>query len=345
MSEIKEIHFTICPVANTSYIAHKKGWIREALEYLDVKPLQLQDLSKELWQTHFDYKNPLLFREGGNAPPIYAKADGQDLILLGVTLVEHVQYIIVRADSRIGTIEQLAGKKAGIPSRPDAIIDFQRVSSQQAFDLALSARGVNPSRVEYADITAEGNFVGGFKSLKEPGSPPEERRHVPAPEVDALDEGRVDAVYVRGGRAVQLLASGKYRVIFDLAAAPDVLSPINNEYPNVLTVHRNVAEKAPEVVVAYIKQLLRAAEWAAENYAETVELLAEQTYTTPGEFVLSHKRGYTARLAPELSEHSLRILEGRKEALLRHGYLKGDFDVIKWADDSFLRQARKELQA
>ena len=41
----------------------------------------------------------------------------------------------------------------------------------------------------------------------------------------------------------QLLATGKYKVIFDLTAAPETLSPINNEYPDVLTVHRNVAEK------------------------------------------------------------------------------------------------------
>ena len=346
MSAIKEIHFTICPVANASYIAHKKGLVREALRELGVETLQLQDLAPEFWKTHFDYKNPLLFREGGNAPPIYAKADGQDVILLGITLVEHYQYIIVRADSDIDIVEQLAGRKVGIPSHPSAIIDFQRVSAQQAFDLALAARGVNLSKVEYTDVVAEGNFVGGFKSIKGDSAPQQEnQRRRFAPEVEALDEGKVDAIYTRGVHSVHLLSTGKYKVIFDLTAAPEVLSPINNEYPDVLTVHRNVAEKAPEVVVAYIKQLLRAAEWAKKNYAEAVKLLAEQTYSsTPGEFIQAHRRGYTTRLAPELSDASLRILDGRKEALLRHGYLKKDFDVLKWADDSFLKQARKELQ-
>ncbi len=344
MSAIKQIHFTICPTPNTSYIAHKQGWIKKALGELGVEVLQLQDQPKELWITHFNYKNPILFREGGNAPPIYAKADGQDVVLLGVTNLQSKQYIIARADSPVVSVEQLVGRKVGIPTFPNALIDFVRTSSLQAFDLALSARGVNISKVHYTNINSDGTFVeGGYKSLRDAVQPLERQQPRLSPQLEALDKGEVDAIYVSGPQATKLLLTGKYKVIFDLTAAPDVLAPINNAYPNVLTVHRNVAEKAPEVVVAYVRELLRAAEWAKTHYTEAVALLAEQTYATPGEFIASFDFGYVGRLAPELSDKSLAILDGRKESLLKHGFLKQDFSVYEWADASFLKAAQRQL--
>jgi hypothetical protein len=50
-------------------------------------------------------------------------------------------------------------------------------------------------------------------------------------------------------------------------------------------------------------------------------------------------------LKPELSDKSLALLEARKDSLLKHGHLKSDFSVYEWADDSFLRAAKKEYTA
>lgn len=335
-SIIKEIHYTICPVGNSSYLAANRGKLAEGLKKLDVTPVLLQSLPQPFWKAHFDYQDPVLFREGGNIPPIWAKSNGADVALIGLTLLEQKQYILVRADSPIDDVEQLRNYKIGIPVHPAALIDFHRATAEHGFALALTARGVSLKEANLVPIHAEGDFV----------SVPTWARHRSEPEeISALDSGEVDAVYIKSSRAQKLLDTGKYRVIFDIAANPFQLSPINNEYPDALTVSRYLAEEFPEVVVAYVKELLLAAEWAKTHRAQALGLLAKQTFGTVGQFVSSHSNGFYRHLTPDLSEESLRALEGQKRFLFDNGYLKQDFALEKWADDRFLKAAQAEIRS
>jgi hypothetical protein len=51
-SKINEIHYTICPVGNASFIAAHKGWLKEGLAPLGVEPVLLQTLPREFWKAH-----------------------------------------------------------------------------------------------------------------------------------------------------------------------------------------------------------------------------------------------------------------------------------------------------
>ena len=334
---VKEIHYTICPVGNASYISANKGFLQKAFEKLGVKPIKLQTLeSPELWKTHFTYQNDILFREGGNIPPLWAKSNDTGVVLIGLAVLDQKQHIIVRANSDIDTIEQLRKRKIGIPVHHDPVIDFHRASAEQGFKISLSARGVSEKEVEIVEVMGKGDFIP-----KKQG----EKRDLGAAEVEALDNGQVDALYVRGTRSQKLFDTGKYKSIFEIHANPNLLAPINNEQPNALTVSRKLAEEHPEVVVEYVKQVILAAEWAKTNYEEVLNLFAEQTFGTPGQVASAYLPGFHKNLTPELSEKSLSLLEGQKRFLFDRGYLKKDFPLEKWADDSFLKAAWKEINS
>lgn len=306
------------------------------MQSLGVTPVLLQSLPQEYWKTHFDYQNPILFREGGNIPPLWAKSNDAEVVLIGLALLEPKQYILVRADSPLDHAEQLRRHKVGIPTKPAALIDFHKASAEHAFEIALTARGVNPAEVEFVEISSEGDFTGSWDL---------DKQKFGFWEVDALDRGAVDAVFIKSTQVQKLLDTGKYKVIFALNEKPEQLLPINNEYPNTLTVSRHLAEDFPEAVVAYVKQVLRAGEWAKNHRAEVLELLAEQTCGTQGKMAAAHSFDFHKRLTPNLSEKSLQALEGQKRFLYDHGYLKKDFALEKWADDRFLKAAWAEIQA
>jgi sulfonate transport system substrate-binding protein len=332
----KEIHYTICPVGNASYIAAQKDMLRENLENLGVTPVLLQSLPQECWKAHFDYQDSVLFREGGNIPPLWAKSNNADVVLIGLTLLEQKQYILARADSPIDHVEQLRKNKIGIPVHPDALIDFHKASAEHGFEIALAARGVAPGELDFIEL---------FDKDESAAKSWNRRRKYGSREAEALDSGEVDAIYVKSTRVQKLLDTGKYKVIFAIDANPEQLAPINNEYPNTLTVSRHLAENFPEVVVAYVKQLLLAAQWAKANRLQVLELFAEQTFGTPEQVAASHSFDFYKRLTPEFSEKSLQALEGQKRFLFDHGYLKKDFALEKWADDRFLKAAWAQIQA
>jgi hypothetical protein len=48
-------------------------------------------------------------------------------------------------------------------------------------------------------------------------------------------------------------------------------------------------------------------------------------------------------MVPNLSPQNLASIEIGKDFMLKHGYIKNNFDVAKWAAPEFLEQAVKEL--
>jgi 2'-hydroxybiphenyl-2-sulfinate desulfinase len=163
-------------------------------------------------------------------------------------------------------------------------------------------------------------------------------------ESDTLDKGEVDAIFARFVFAQKLLATGKYKVVYETTADPEYVWPVNNEHPNILTVSRKLAEEAPEVVTEYTKQVILAARWAKTHFSDTVELFSQQLNGSPGEVIAALKPYFNQTLEPSLSTKGLLAVESQKRFLFDHGVISKDFDVEKWADDRFLKAALAELQ-
>jgi 2'-hydroxybiphenyl-2-sulfinate desulfinase len=330
--KIDEFRYTICPVGNASYISVNKGFLQSGLEKYAVKATRLQTLPFERWNVHFNYQDDALFREGGNIPPIWAKSRGAEPVLIGLTFLEQGAYILTRLDSPVNGVEQLRGKRVGLPVDRGIIIDFYAATVQHGFKTALEAKGVALDEVEFVR-TQETPAHEKWEGL------------IGLSAIEALDSGAVDAVFSDLTQAQHLLDTGRYKPIYDLHANTDVVLPINNCYPNVLTVSKKLAVDFPEIVVEYVKQALLAAEWAKTNLREVVELFSKQLAATPGEVINIHSPGFHQRLAPVLDRRGLWALEGQKRYLFDNGYIEKDFDISSWADDSFLKAALKEIEA
>ncbi len=321
----RQILYSICPVGNASYIALKQGWLTEGLAELGVTATKLQILPQERWQVHFTYEDPALFREGGNIPPIWAKSRGAQPVLLGWMFLGWKQLILVRADSPFQAVEELRHRRLGVTRSADSRIDFWQATIRRGFETALAARGLTPRDVDFVEILAE-----------------QGRGHRETFALEALESGRVDAVYYGGSWAQSLLETGKLRAIYDLSADPSLVWPISNEHPNILTVSRKLAESAPEIVVAYLKQVLKAAEWAKTHRLEVENIFAEQTSGTPEQVAAARPADFHLQLTPELSEAGLLALESQQRFLLDHGYIERSFAIDQWVDARFLQAAREE---
>ncbi len=333
---IQEFRYTICPVGNASFLsANREEFLQTAFKKRGVKSTLLQSLPRDQWHVHFDYQDPALFREGGNIPPIWAKSNDADVVLIGLAFLPHREFILVRNDSGVDFVEQLRGLRLGVPVNADAIIDFYRETVEHGFETALSARGVAAAEAEFVHLSANVSFSSGR---------PDHKNSLGQVEADALEAGTVDAIYAGGVFAQRLLATGKFKPVYELSADPALVLPINNSYPNALTVSRQLAEEAPEIVVEYVKQALLAAKWAQSNYPAVLELFTRQLHGTPGEVTTSLPLNFHKDLAPNLSEQALLALEGQKRFLYDHGYLTKDFDLSKWADDRFLKAALAEIE-
>jgi 2'-hydroxybiphenyl-2-sulfinate desulfinase len=331
----KEILYTICPVANATYLAANHGFLEKGLGEIGYQPVKLQTLSKDKWPAHFTYENDRLFREGGNTPPIWAKSKGRGVVLIGINIIEEKQSILVRADSDIRTVEDLKGKRLAIPAHTNVHIDFHKATAEQGFEIALEANGISKDEVTWVTVVNPNSFTSEGKGGN--------FDHLSKAEIDALSNGEVDAIFEKLPIVEQLLATGKYRKLYDVAYDQQKQVPVNNEYPNVLTVSSKLAEEEPEVVVEFLKQTILAARWAVDHRQEAEKLLAEQTYGTVEEYQKSYADNFYQRLEPNFSEAGLQALQKRADFLYEHGYLESRVDVYEWADDSFLKKALAEL--
>ena len=85
-SEI-DFWFARCGGATASTVAIQQQFLQGefAQDGLRVASVQESD-NREIRDSHFDHRISSMFREGGNIPPIWAKASGKDTVVIGITL-------------------------------------------------------------------------------------------------------------------------------------------------------------------------------------------------------------------------------------------------------------------
>ena len=332
----KKIYYTICPVANATYIAANHDFLKEELEKIGYDPIKLQTLEQQEWAAHFTFHNDRLFREGGNIPPLWTKSNGTGVVLLAVNNIDANQPILVREDSDINSIADLKGKRLAVPVHVGSLIDFHKGTAEHGFELALELNGVSKDEVELVEVINE----EGYHSDK--GLP--SSKSIAAAEISALARGEVDAVFVRPQDIRKVEPDLKVRVIYDVWKQAGNTYPVNNCYPNVLTVSEKLAKEEPEVVVAFLKATIIASRWAVDHKEETEALLAEQIYSTVEEYRATFPEDYYKHLEPNLDPEALKALQIQSDFLLDHGYLAEPVNVSEWVDDSFLTKALSELE-
>ena len=327
--------YTICPVLVASGVAGELGWLEEEfrrvgarLDYLRSQP------DAQGWLEHYNHASPNLFRDGGNSPAIWAKADLTDTVLLGLTQAQPAGKIIARSDAPIYSLAQLRGRRIGLyRSQLTDKIDFRRATSEHGLAAALALHGLKAEDVQIIDIDAPDTHIDA------PSSGPAEtwgRRRSRAArgvELQALERGEIDAYYEYGiGLSDTLERSGKFKVLDDLDRYPDWTLGIANA-PRTLTVSAEFARAHRDVVVAWLRAAIRAGRWI-NVHPQAAASLFHRTTLYPEAAIARLLPSY--ELVPDLSAQKLTGLRLAKDFLRERGYIRNDFDVTQWADTSYL---------
>ncbi|MCG5212769.1 ABC transporter substrate-binding protein [Streptosporangium soli] len=319
-----KIWYTRCPVPTASGLAHNLGWLAEEFGRSGLELGVLQDAGPELAPRHFDHRLVGLFREGGNVPALAARAEGAPTRLIGLTWIEEWQSILVRPDSGITGAAGLRGARIALPGWAETRArSFPRAMALHGAKGALAQAGLTLEEVTFVEVASSAS--PSWPGLAE------------------LASGEVDAVYAKGARAAEQARRIGAVVAVDLDAHPDPRTRVNNGTPRPITVHEELLDRHPDLVVAFLEQSLRAADWAADDLDGVRSILAGETGSGAEAVATAYRGDFHTALHPDLSSERLGLLAIQQTFLQTHGFLAGDFDLASWVAPEPLAQARERL--
>jgi ABC-type nitrate/sulfonate/bicarbonate transport system substrate-binding protein len=346
----KEVYYTNCPLVSASNVDQELGWTREEFKKIGVKYAFLRSTRGNDWYPHYIHNLDNLIRFGGLFPPIHVQADIRRTRLLGVTHAPHEGgCMMVRSRDNIYRMVELKGKKIGLSKSLNSIKnDWWRIQEEQGIELMLRMNGMTRADVQIVEFPYADDWYNDPKMLDPMENPSElwlkrDHKHDLAfrPLESALEKGVVDAIYTQSKPFQHLQeATGKFKAIEDLSRYPDWTLQVAN-IPAAITCSDVMAEKHPELVVAFMKGMIKVGRWANEHKHAAAAILDRQTFYLDVED--TYRGIKEIDMVPNLSPQNLVSVEIGKDFMLSHGYIKNNFDVQKWAAPEFLEQAAKEL--
>jgi ABC-type nitrate/sulfonate/bicarbonate transport system substrate-binding protein len=332
------IWFTRCPVPTATGLAHQLGWLAEDFARDGIQVQTLQENGGALARHHYDHELSTLVREGGNLLALPARAQGAKTRLVGLTWIEEWQAILVRPGSDISRPEHLRGKRLALPVFRDEDLahnrrgrSIARGMSLAGYKGALASAGASFDEVTLVEVghgaaTTTTSLGGLWEGI--------------AP----LMRGEVDAVYVKGASAYDAARAAGAVVGIDLDKLPDKKWRVNNGTPRPITVHEDLIEQHFELLVRFLYQTLRAAEWAKGHRDEVLRILQGETRAGSDGVAHAYRDGFHLALAPDLSPERVALFRQQKDFQLLHGFLDRDVDIDSWIDARPLAEAQRRLQ-
>ena len=327
----RAIWYTRCPVPTTSGIAQHKRWLQQEFARHGVTLDSIRaSQDRTVRESHFRHSLAGSFREGGNVPPIWARAQGQDTVVVGITWVDEQQLVFVRGDSDIHSPQDLRGRKLGVVRKAHSdLVDVGRAEGLRGLLTALQLGGVPRDSVQWVDIDAP------EWDLKEAAKTADDHNALPTL---ALLEGSVDAIFIKGAGSARALAQG-LRPIIDINQQADPFLRLSAGSPRPITVDRQTLVESPDIVARYLAVLLKTWEWAKANPQDVVRTIAAETATDEASVLLAFGDQLHLSFEPKLSETYVEGLRRQKDFLLAEGFIRQDFDFDSWIDPLPLQQA------
>ncbi len=345
-----EVYYTNCPLISASNVDQELGWTAEEYGKIGVKYAYFRSVPETDWYPHYIHNQDNLIRFGGLFPPIHVHADYRRTRMLGLT---HVPYeggcMMVRAKDNLFRMSDLKGKKIGITKSLNTLKnDWWRIQEHQGILAMLMLNGMTVKDVQLVDFPYPDDWYDDPAMLKPLINPSfwqlnRDHKHDLAfrPLEAALLEGKVDAIYLQSGPLQQLSeATGELAAIEDLSKHPDWRLQVAN-IPAIITCTDVMANEHPELVVAFMKGMIRVGRWANEYKHAAAAILNKQTYYLDVED--TYRGIKDVDMVPNLSAQNMAMVNIGKNFMLKHGYIKNDFDVGKWAAPEFFEQAAREL--
>jgi ABC-type nitrate/sulfonate/bicarbonate transport system substrate-binding protein len=342
-ANLRELWFTRCPVPTATGLAYKLGWLDTEFAKDGIRIATLQD-NRELAHQHYDHRLPTLIREGGSLLALAARAQGAPTRLVGLTWIDEHQVILVRPGSHISEPHHLRGARVALPAfiEADNPLHVRGSSIARGMTLhgikgALSLAGLTLDDVRFVEVESGRRAPSGPRSARGLQGLWAGLTH--------LIDGKVDAVYVKGASAVDAAREIGAVVGIDLDRYPDKRTRVNNGTPRPITVHERLLEEHFDLVVRFLAQTLRAAEWAKSNLAGVREILKEEARSGDEGVAAAYRDDFHKSLHPDLSKERLDLFRIQKNFMLIHGLLDRDFDLDAWVDPRPLQAAWQLLRS
>jgi ABC-type nitrate/sulfonate/bicarbonate transport system substrate-binding protein len=333
-------------VPTASGIAINNGWIDAefAPDGITVSSLRASP-DRAVRESHFDHRQLNSFRQGGNAPPIWSRSQGQDVVVVGLTWLPQYQSILALPGSGITNVAGLKGKRLALPRRVNEKIDFWRASALQGYLQALAAEGLTADDVTFVDLPIEAPYIGNV-SASHAGTLFDARQFASSvrAETFALIRGEVDALYNYGAAGPALQEYLGATVVADINHHPDQKVAINNGTPNVLSVSGELVRQHPDIVARYLAQVLRAAQWAKTHRQEAASIIAREVSVVDEWVPEAFDETVYDNLEPSLRPDLVEALGVRKDFLLKHGFIQTDFSISDWIKPEPLAAAHELLR-
>ncbi|CAN7613414.1 ABC transporter substrate-binding protein [Phenylobacterium sp. LjRoot219] len=331
------IWFTRCPVPTATGLAYKLGWLDRAFEADSVKVQTLQESGRDdLRRHHYDHDLASLIREGGNMLALGARAQGAPTRLVGLTWIDERQSILVRPDSDIRTPADLKGRRLALPTYTDHPIpehlrgsSIARGMSLHGYKGALASVGLSFDDVALVEVASR---RGDRNADNRTGWA-----------LQDLADGKVDAVYVKGAAAVDAARRHGVVVGIDLDKLPEKRFRVNNGTPRPITVHQSLIDNHFDLLVKFLAETLRAAEWAKGNLEGVCEVLGAETRGSAAAVEDAYRDGFHLSLHPDLSYERVALFAQQKTFLWLHGFSDRDFSLDAWIDRRPLEAAYRQL--
>jgi ABC-type nitrate/sulfonate/bicarbonate transport system substrate-binding protein len=323
--------YTRCPVPTPLGIAAQLGWLEAAFaaEGLAIRSIaDSPDPAVRL--SHFEHSLPWSFRQGGNVPPIHARAKGAKTRLVGISWTDEFQAIVTLPGSGLTTLKDLVGRRFGAPRHAGGIVDFQRATALKGLASALSLEGLSARQVEIRDVAAEQPSIAAGSDKKELFGL---KRRLPySAEFAALIRGEVDAVFVKGTQGVSIGNLFGSRVLSEFGFHPDPKIRINSGSPRILTVDEAFAATRPDLVALLIKTIRRVGAWARQNPDEVRRYVAREAGASEEQVLAANGPDLAERLDIGLEPRLVEAVGHYKAFLREWGFLPSDFDLDAWVD-------------
>lgn len=345
-----EVYYTNCPLVSASNVDQELGWTREEYKKIGVDYSFMRSRRETNWYPHYIHNLDNLIRFGGLFPPVHVHADVRRTKLLGATHAPHEGgAMMVRSRDDIYKMSDLRGKKIGLTKSMNTIKnDWWRIQEHQGIELMLRMNDMTMDDVEIVEFPYPDDWYDNPEMLDAMENPSElwlkrDHKHDLAfrPLETALIEGIVDAIYTQS-KVFQHLqeATGLMKAVEDLSKYPDWTLQVAN-IPAVITCSEEMAEQHPELVVAFMKGMIKVGRWANEHKHAAAAILDRQTFYLDVED--TYRGIKDLDMVPNLSAQNLASIEIGKDFMVSHGYIKNDFDVYEWAAPEFAEEAAKLL--
>lgn len=343
------LFYTRCPLPTALSLAFH-GIADDGRESATARGYQLASLKASpdpaVRLSHFTHEVAGQIRHGGNAPPIWARATGRDVRLLGLSWSREGQLILIAPDSALADLRQLKGKRLGLPKRPRLPIDHWRSSVLRGYEQSLEQVGLGLCDVTLVDILIDQDpapqRTGAATALAAGAA--HQTLSSQSVEARALLRGEVDAIFspAHYGAALRRVIGAK--VLYDLSQLDDPLQRLNNFSLLALTVEGGFLDRHPDLVVDVLSDTLRAAAQGAAHPEKVARIVGAESGNAEELIPEIFAPDFAVDLAPRLDDLALEGLALQTDFLHRHGFIPRRVDPAEWVEPTPLADALQQVQ-